>query len=167
MPQVTVETLRERLGWSDIREEALPEYEMRLFRAIPRDESLPSVYFLFDDEVELLDQLGSGDWHYHPDDTEEAIDLARKLIHHEMCILEERDRNGRGGGSGPVGPDDVLRTLRLDADHFVRHFFGVSGKREAIDFSRYVKGKHLYVEVKYNAESDAAWESLGRPPQEF
>jgi hypothetical protein len=66
-----------------------------------------------------------------------------------------------------VGPDEVLGTIRLDADHFIRRFFGVPAVREPIDFSRYAKGKHLYVELGRKAESDAAWRLLGRAPPEF
>jgi len=61
----------------------------------------------------------------------------------------------------------VLGTLRLDADHFIRRFFGTPPVHEAIDFSRYAKGKHLYVELKRKAESDATWRSLGEPAPEF
>jgi len=167
MPLVTIEQLRERLDWPDIREKAMPEYAMRWFSAIPRDESLPSVDFLFDDQVEFLTQVGSGEWHCHPEVIDDAIELARKLIHHELCILEEHNEKGEYTGSGPVAPTEVLGTLRLNADHFVRRFFGVPAAREAIDFSRYTKGKHLYVELKRKAASDAAWKSLGKPPPEF
>lgn len=140
---------------------------MRWFRAVPRDESLPSVDFLFDDEVTFLQQLGSGEWHCHPDEIEDAMGMARKLIHHELCILEERNKKGEYSGSGPVAPDAIMDTLRLDADHFVRRFFGLAEVREPIDFSRYRKGKHLYIELKRKAESDATWKSLGQPPPEF
>src|SRR5689334_20111023 len=108
MPLVNVEQLRERLDWPDIREKPLPEDGMRWFSAVPRDESLPSVDFLFDDKVEFLQQVGSGEWHCHPDEIEYAIDLARKLIHHEKCILEERNKKGEYSGSCPVAPDEVL-----------------------------------------------------------
>ncbi len=167
MPLVTVEQLRERLGWQNIREKPMPEYRMRWFSAVPDDESLPSVDFLFDDKVEFLQQVGSGEWHCHPDEIDDAIDLARKLIHHEKCILEERNKKGEYSGSGPVAPNEVMGTLRLDADHFVRRFFGQQPVREAIDFTRYVKGKQLYIELKRKAESDAMWASLGKAPPDF
>jgi len=48
-----------------------------------------------------------------------------------------------------------------------RRFFGTPPVHEAIDFSRYAKGKHLYVELKRKAESDATWRSLGEPAPEF
>jgi hypothetical protein len=163
MALVTAEQLRERLGWPDIREEPWPEYSMRWFRAVPRDESLPSVDFLFDDQVTFLQQVGTGEWHCHPDDIEYAIELARKLIHHEKCVLEERDKNGEYSGSGVVAPNEVLDTLRIDADHFIRRFFGVPPVREAIDYSRYIKGKHLYVERERRAEMDAIYKSVGLP----
>jgi hypothetical protein len=166
MPLVTITQLRERLGWSDVREQPIAEFSMRWFRVVSRDESLPSIDFLFDDKVEFLQQLGSGEWHCHPGDVDNAIELARKLIRHEMCILEEHGKQGYSG-SGPVAPAEVLGTLRLDADHFVRRFFGVPAVREAIDFSRYAKGKHIYVELRRKTESDALWRLLGKPPPEF
>jgi hypothetical protein len=89
MALVTVEQLRSRVGWLDVREEPMPGYSMRWFRVVPGDESLPSIDFLFDDEVTFLQQLGSGEWHCHPDDLDSAIELARKLVGHELCILEE------------------------------------------------------------------------------
>ena len=167
MAVLTVEQLGRRLGWTDIREEWVPQYAMRWFRIMPRDASLPSIDFPFDDKVEFLQQLGSGEWHCHPDSIESAIELARKLIHHEMCILEERDQKGKYGGSGPVGPGDIKGTLDLNADHFVRRFFGMPAIREPIDFSRYVRGKHLFVELQRKARSDAVWKSLGKPSPEF
>ena|SRR5688572_20513271 len=167
MPLVTADQLRDRLAWPDVREEPMPEYSMRWFRAVPRDPSLPSIDFLFDDKVEFLQQLGSGEWHCHPDDIDSAIELARKLVHHEMCILEERNKKGEYGGSGPAARDDVPGTLRLDADHFIRRFFGIPPVREPIDFGRYARGKHLYVELRRKAESDVAWQVIGKPPPEF
>lgn len=145
----------------------MPDHAMRCFSVIPLDESLPSVDLLFDENVEYLIQVGSGGWHCHPSEIEYAIDLARKLVHHEMCVLEEWSDKGEHSGSGPVAPDEVLGTLRLDAGHFVRRFFGKPPVREAIDFSRYAKGKHLYIELNRKADSDAAWRSLGKPPPEF
>lgn len=161
MPLVTLEQLRERLGWEDVREEPLPQYSMRLFRVVPPDESLPSIDFLFDDGITFLQQLGSGKWHYHPDEIEDAIEMARKLVHRELSILEERNRKGECGGSGPVAPDGIMDTLRLDADHLVRRFFGSAEVREEIDFSRYHKGKHLFIELNRKAESEKVWKSLG------
>jgi hypothetical protein len=166
MPLVTVQQLQQQLDWPIIREESLPEYGMRLFSAVPADESLPSIEFLFDDKVEFLQQLGSGEWHYHPE-LDDAVEVARKLIHHELCILDERRIDGGQSCAAAVAPDEVLGSLHLDADHFVRRFFGRPPVREEIDFSRYVKGQHLYLEVKRKAESDALWASLGKPPPEF
>lgn len=167
MPLVTLEQLRGRLDWEDVREELVPQYSMRLFRVVPADESLPSIDFLFDDGVTFLQQLGSGKWHYHPDEIEDAIETARKLVHHELCILEERSRKGEYSGSGPVAPDSVRDTLRLDADHLVRRFFGSPEVREEIDFSRYHKGKHLYVALNHKAEAEAAWKRIGGPLPEW
>src|SRR5687768_16925515 len=160
MPLATVEQLREQLNWPDVREEPLPEYSMRLFRVVPVEESLPSIDFLFDDGVSFLQQLGSGDWHCHPDEIDDAVETARKLVRRELCILEERSRKGEYSSSGPVAPDAVLSTIRRDAGYFVRRFFGSPAVREEIDFSRYHKGKHLYIELNRKAESEAAWKSL-------
>src|SRR4051812_41550921 len=110
MPLVTAEQLRERLGWPDVREEPLPQYSMRLFRVVPADESIPSIDFLFDDAVSLLLQLGWGRWHCHPDDIDEAIAIARKLVRRESCILEERNGKGDYSGSGRVAPTGLLHT---------------------------------------------------------
>ena len=150
-----------------MREEPLPQYSMRLFRVVPADESLASIDFLFDDGVSFLQQLGSGRWHYHPDEIEDAIEMARKLVHRELCILEERNRKGEYSGSGPVAPDGVMGTLRPDADHFVRRFFGSPEVREEIDFSRYHKGKHLYIELTRKAEAEKVWKSIGGPMPEW
>jgi hypothetical protein len=163
MPLVTVDQLRERLGWDDVREETLAEYSMRLFRVVPADESLPSIDFLFDDSVSFLQQLGSGRWHCHPNEVDDAVEMARKLVRHELCILEKRNRQGEYRGSGPVPPDAILDTLGHDADHFVRRFFGSPEVREAIDFSRYYKGKHLYIELNRKAEAEKVWKSIGGP----
>ena len=164
---VTVEQLRERLGWGDVREESLPPYSLRRFRVVPDDESLPSIDFLFDDGVSFLQQLGSGEWHYHPDEIDDAIEIARKLVRRELCILEERSRNGGYSGSGPVGPGEVMGTLRHDAGHFVRRFFGSRAVREEIDFGRYHKGKHLYIELGRKAQAEAVWRSIGGPIPEW
>jgi hypothetical protein len=167
MPLVTIEQLRDRLGWQDIREEPLPECGMRWLSAVPRDESLPSIDFLFADEFESLQQVGSGEWHYHPDEIDDAIELSRKLIHHESCILEVRDKNGKYRSSGTAAPDEVRDMLPLDADHFIRRFFGMAPLREEIDFSRYIKCKHSYIEPELKAKMDAVWESVGKAPPEF
>jgi len=168
MPLVTLEQLRKRLAWEDVREEPLPRYSMRLFRVVPAgDESFPSVDFLFDDDVSFLQQLGSGDWHYHPDEIEDAIAMARKLVYRELCILEQRNRKGEYRGSGPAAPDGIMDTLGLDADHLVRRFFGSPQEREEIDFSRYHKGEHLYIELTHKAEIEKAWKSIGGPIPEW
>jgi hypothetical protein len=169
MPLVTVEQLRKRLDWPDVREEPMPEYGMRWFRAIPKDESLPSVDFLFDDAVEFLSQIGSGQWHCHPTSVDDAIELARKLIHHEMCILEEHnaDEDGPTGGyskDGPVRADEVFETLRADAAYFVRRFFGRSATREGIDFSKYLKSRLGYITPAHRATIEASFAKMGRQP---
>ena len=167
MPLVTAEQLRKRLDWGDVREEAMPEYLMRVFRVVPADESQPSIAFLFDADVSRLQQLGSGIWHCHPDEIDDAIEMARKLVHHELCIVEERNKAGEYSSSGPLGPDEIPKTMRLDADYLVRRFFGKAEVREAIDFTRYVKEKHLYIERSWKTHTDAVWESLGQSKPEF
>lgn len=162
MPLVTHQQLRERLGWRDVREESLPQYALRVFSVRPADESLASIDFLFDDGVTFLQQLGSGKWHCHPDEIEDAIEMARKLVHRELCILEERNRKGEYISSGPAAPDGIMVSLRLDADHAVRRFFGSPEVREEIDFNRYHKRKHGYVELNRWAEIQKVWKSLGR-----
>lgn len=143
-PLVTIEQLQERIGWSDIREEPRPEYGLRWFRIMPKSASVPPVDFLFDDAVTLLNQLGCGNWHCHPDDIDDAIEMARKLVHHELCILEERNSAGDYAGSAPAAADELPRSLRHDAGWLVRRFFDREPQREAIDFNQYQKGPHRY-----------------------
>jgi hypothetical protein len=45
----------------------------------------------------------------------------------------------------------------------VRRFFGSPEVREAIDFGRYYKGNHLYIESNRKAEAEKVWKAIGGP----
>ena len=44
---------------------------------------------------------------------------------------------------------------------------GAPALREEIDFSRYHKGKHLYIELDHKAKAEAAWKAIGGPIPEW
>jgi hypothetical protein len=160
---VTIDQLRSQLAWDDVRREPLNEYQMVWFRAFPTDASLPSVDLLFSADATHIEQVGSGGWHTHPDDAGAAIEMARKIIHHELCVLEEYAADGRCNGSGPVDPESLFKTLSLNTEYVVRRFFGKPSVREEIDFSRYAQIRHLLVEKEHFASIQAAYKKLGMP----
>jgi len=137
------------------------------FRAFPADEKLASVDLLLSDDTTAVIQVGSGEWHTHPGDVDVAIEMARQIIGHELCVLEEYTAEGRLMGSGPIGPDGNFKTLRLDATYLMRRFFGRVPVREEVDFSRYVRGRHLYVDKEHVTTMQAAYAKLGRPAPSF
>lgn len=166
MQPLTISQLQRDLVWADVRSETLPADSSLLFRVFPEDETLPTIDFLMNDDAQGIQQLGSGEWHCHPQDIGRAIDMARKLIGHELCILEERNKSGGYIKSGPVGPNEVFGTLRLNAGFLIRRFFGQPPITEQIDFGKYLKGKHHFTSRAHRAEIEAAYTKVGReaPP---
>ena len=166
-PLLTLERLRERVGWENVDRERTAEHRMTVFHVRPEQLHLDPIHFVFDAEVAFLVQFGMGVWHCHPDEIDDALDKAGKLVRHELCILEERDKRGEYRGSTPVGPGEILHTLSEDAGWFRRIFFGREPVREPIDFSRYVLGKRLWIEASRKEELERFYRTAGLPVPEW
>lgn len=164
IPITTVSEIREQLRWPDVREDHLAEHAMRIIRAIPSNPDLPSVDLGFDEDMSYLEYQGFGCWHWHPSSIEEAVGEARKIIHRERCLLEVWSDQDQLCQSVPVPCDGIPDKLSLNAHYFVRSFFGEKGVREAIDFHRYYKGSHGYVEFGHKAEMEKLFQAAKRNP---
>lgn len=88
---------------------------------------------------------------------------ARLLARGERCIVEERDATGNDRGSGLYLPDGFPDTLRLEAASFRRVFFDREPLAEPIDFSRYARGKHLWLSHERKAETERVYREVGMP----
>jgi hypothetical protein len=159
--------MRERVSWGNVHQEAMTDYQMMVFHVRPEQPHLDPIHFLFDQEVTFLVQIGMGIWHTHLDEIDDALDMASKLVRHELCILEERDERGEYRSSGPVRPDEIPRTLGRDTGWLSRIFFDREPVREEIDFSRYFRGKHLWIEPGWKDELEQIHRAAGMPVTEW
>lgn len=136
-------------------------------QCLSENASLPVVSLLLDANGDGVQSLEFGEWHCHPQTLDEAIALARQLIHTQRCIVEQRDRGGNYLGSGRLSPTELPHSISIKAAYLTRRFFGRLPVREEIDFSKYVRGKHLYRHVEHKAMMDDVWTKLGWPPPSF
>ena len=174
MSVLTVDQLKKRLQWDNIEEERRSQeyqgrmYYDRIFHIRPSSPDYPEIYFLFDDDVTSLAQLGFSEWHGHYDEFADerrnivqAIKTARTLVLREACLVEERDAQGRYIGSSILGPDEIPRTVSKKARKLRRVFFDREPIEEEIDLSRYYEGKHLYVEKQAKKETERVFRESG------
>ncbi|MES2572354.1 MAG: hypothetical protein V4710_20155 [Verrucomicrobiota bacterium] len=158
----TLERLKKQIGYDQIAEERRSYtlqggsiYYVRDFMIRPADSSLPFIYFVSDDEVTSLEQLGFSEWHGHFDSkpteaarVRAAIKLTRQLISHDFCCVEELNGDGKCRGSSILRPTGIPDTLTKDIRQLRRMFFGQVAIIEPVDFSRYREDEHIFVERK-------------------
>src|SRR4051812_9757801 len=139
-------------------------YEVDCLCATPRQDVLDSVYIYLDENWEIVDCVAFAHWHGHfegaadeEQNTRKAFQMARALVHRKRCIIEEYDANGRCLGSAAVAPRAVPDTLCRTTVRLRRVFFGLPPANEAIDFSRYFRGRHLWIEKSRKEESERFW----------
>lgn len=160
MALISVEDLRELLNWPGVRRVDRLDGFVDL-RVVPRKPALPPLVFVFSGDLDFLICLGMGEWHSHPE-LEEALVLADDLMHHRLCILEERNRSGGYIGSAPVGPRDILPIVR-GVGTFRRVFFDREPVTEVIDLSLYVKADHNYISRQRLQEVEDVYRRTGFP----
>lgn len=163
---LTAAELRERLGWPNVDEDTNAEYKLIYLNVRPTRAGLDAIYFCLDEDRSSMVQFGFGDWHNHPDEIDEAVEIARLLISGERCVVEERDATGKCWGSGLYAPDGFPDTLRKDVASLRRVFFDREPVVEAIDFGRYFEGKHIWLSHEKKAEIDRIHREAGMPLEE-
>ena len=137
---LTAAELRERLGWPDVDEETNGEYRLVYLFVRPTRAGLEPIYVCLDEHRSSIVQFGLGEWHYHPDDIDEAVETARLLVRGERCVVEVRDAADKYRSSGLYPPEGSPDTLSKDAASLRRVFFDRDPVVESIDFSRYFEG---------------------------
>jgi hypothetical protein len=166
-PLLTLEQLRERVGWEHVRQVPMAEHQMVVFHVCPEQPHLDPIDFVFDEEVTFLMEMGMGIWHSHPDEIDDALDMADRLVRHELSILEERDTRGEYCSSGPVEPNGIPRTLGRNPGWLRRILFNREPVREEIDFSRCVRGKRSWIEARWQKELEQTYRVAGLPVPEW
>jgi hypothetical protein len=173
---LTVERLRAELEYDRVfenrRSYSLPDGRVEFVRDLevhPPDPTLPCMYWVFDDGLSFLQLFGFGAWHGHFEDfrTERAriqatVKLARRLMSHRLCIVEELSADGKCWGSGVCRPEEIPATLGKTIVQFRRVFFGRPKVGEIVDHSRYVEEEHIYIEKKYKAKIDRIQKQLAK-----
>jgi hypothetical protein len=106
-----------------------------------------------------MQQLGFGEWHAHYDQFDDesknmrrAVATAATLIAQRRCLLEQRDAKDNYIGSGIVRTDELPLSLSANVHHLRRCFFDRPPLIEQIDFNRYAKTKHSFVEHEHLAK---------------
>lgn len=164
---LTVETLQHRLDWQGVDETVNAEYHLVYLFVRPTNPDLEPVYICLDEQRSSIIQFGFGEWHCHPDQLEDAIEKASLLVHGKRCIVEECDATGEYLGGGLYGPHELPETLGRKAKSLRRLFFNRVPICETIDFSRYFRGRHIWVSHDRKAETERVYRELGMPGPEW
>jgi hypothetical protein len=133
---LTTAELRERLGWPGVDEETNDEYRLVYLMVRPTRAGLNPIYFCLDEQRSDMVQFGFGEWHYHPDNVDHAVETAQLLIRGERCVVEERDATDNYRGGGLYTPEGFPDTVGKEAATLRRVFFDREPVVEAIDFGR-------------------------------
>jgi|GEM_PF-2570741 len=160
-PQVDefVQHLRERLSWP--RVEAV-DIEGTLWIACrPDNPSHESIGLWIDRDLECVQAVGMGVWHYHPETLEEAVVMMGTLIRGEQWILEQYSTTGRYKCSGPEKPGTRPDTLPLDIGWMIERPFNQEPRRREVDLSGYVRGRYDFVDPGYKERTEKLWRELG------
>jgi hypothetical protein len=158
---LTAFELRDRLGWPGVDEEANEQNGLVYLSVRPTRDDRESIYFCLDESRSFVQQFGFGEWHCHPDEVAEAVEMARSLIRGERCLVEERDAVGKYCGSGLYPADGLPDTLRKEVASLRRVFFDREPAAERIDLGRYFQGKHISILHEHKAETERAYREVG------
>jgi hypothetical protein len=146
-PLTSVADLGARLRWPDVVQ-SVPMSGLRLFTARPTDPALPTIEFLFDDGVTILQQLGIRPWHGHFTEYDgerrnvrRAIGMARALVAGARCLLVQRSAGGTYLGSGVHRVGEMPLTLTRDFGRLECQAFNRPTERVPIDLARYYRAK--------------------------
>ena len=164
---ITVENLKQRLDWDRVDEQSDPEHGLVYLFVRPTTAELEPVYFCLGEDRTSVVQFGFGDWHCHPDELEEAIITASQLVRGERCVVEECDGAGRYQGGGLYDSGGLPETLGTNVKSLRRVFFNRKPIIEEIDFSRYFRGKHIWVSHDRKAEIERLYRDLGVPIEDW
>jgi hypothetical protein len=133
---LTMDELREQLDWPFVDEETNAQYGVVYLFVRPTRGDLEPIYFCLNEERTFIQQFGFGEWHYHPEDISEAVEVAREFVRGEQCIVEERDALGRYLSSGPCPPSGVPDRLSRGTASLRRVFFDREPVTEPVDLGR-------------------------------
>jgi hypothetical protein len=148
-PLTTIAELQALLRWQDITEMMRPD-GIRVFTVQPTDRSLPSIVFLFDDQVTLLQLLGFGPWHGHYEqwsderrNVRRAIATARTLVSGSRYLAVQRGAGECNGyiGSSILRRSEIPRTLAKEFCRLERFAFNAPVEHIAIDLAQYHRTK--------------------------
>ena len=162
---LTTAELQERLGWPDVEEETNAEYKLVYLLVRPKGAGLDSIDFGLDENRTSIEHFGFGQWHYHPETIDEAIETARLLIRGERCLVEEMDAADKSRGGGLHTPDGLPDTMSKQTASLRRVFFDREPVVEAIDFGRYFEGQHIWLSHEKKAEIDRIHREAGMPEE--
>lgn len=163
-PLTTLSELQSRLGWQNITEDRTMS-GWRVFAVWPSQKVLPTIEFVFDGDVSMLQQLGFGPWHGHYQNSSNerrnvlrAIATARTLVAGTRCLLVEQMSGGKYLGSGIYRRGKLPLTLSDDFGQLERLTFGQPPEHVAIDLTRFHKTKRgSYIEHGWRQHLKSAY----------
>jgi hypothetical protein len=151
--------LREHLNWP--RVEAVDNDGLLCIRCLPDNPSHEAIGLWIDGDLQRVEALGMGIWHYHPDTLDEAVAMMGTLIRSEQFVLEQYSSTGRYAGSGPQRPGALPDMLPLDIGWLIERPFNQEPRRREADLSRYFRGRHHYVELEFKLRTEKVWRDVG------
>lgn len=162
-----IENLQQSLCWPRIEQHLGGEQEVSYVSVLPSGENGESIFILMSQDRAFGGYVGFGEWHYHPDTWEEAEPTVFALLCGEMGVIEGLNARGqyRQGGLGQKGdwPETLGRDIKM-----LRHvFFDETPETVTIDFSRYYRGKHLWVRKDVKERSEKLFRELGLEIPDF
>lgn len=153
--------LSQRLEWPGVDEEVFAEYGFVYLYVRPTRAGLEPVYFCLNEDRTFVVQFGFGEWHCHPHEVADAVETAQLLVRGEVCVVEERDAAGKYRAGGLHAPGGLPRTLLKDAASLRRVFFDREPVSEPIDFTRYFRGKHIWLSHEHKTAMERGYIELG------
>lgn len=177
---VTIDTVRQTLDYAKIvtrpQEQMYGERTDRytIFSAVPEDETQLQIDMYFNESCDVVELVSFGPWHGHFDSAEDEEDnirnafrAVRSLIHREETLVEQHDESGRYRGSELLAPDRHPDTLGFDIRTLRRVTFGQPPRDEPVDYSRYHRGKHLWISLSRKAEVEGIYRAHDLPLPEW
>jgi hypothetical protein len=167
--------LQKRLRWPNVvleqHEESLPDGVSRfsILRVLPSDPAWSAIDFVLDEDLLCIHSVNFSEahWHYESwtDERRNLVAASRdvaKLVHGQLCLVEELDAEHRYCAGHMLGPQGIPEILRKRTRSLRRTFFDRQPYFEEVDYSRYLEEKHFFIRKDFREELNALERAL--PP---
>jgi hypothetical protein len=174
---LSVSYLQKRLRWPNIvlrqYEESLPHGVSRysVLRVLPSAPEWSAIDFVLDEELLYIHSVNFSEahWHYErwTDERRNFVAAARdvaKLVHGQLCLVEELDGENQYCAGHTLAPDGIPEVLQKRTRRLRRTFFDRQPYLEEVDHSRYLEEEYLFIRKDFREELNAIARSLQEPP---